>query len=278
MSSSPPVVVLTVENPGPINTYVIDRVVQAGLVENIVLVRPTPWRWKLRQVYRIGRRQGLRGIIERRRASRFRAPIERQYAPLRDRVLLADNRSLLDRLPRDVRVIRTGTLASRRTWQDVNALDPFIGLQVGAGWIREPLLSVPRHGFLSLHHGMMPAIRGMDSIFWGYVENRPDWIGITLQIINEGLDTGRIVERSLVSPHPAENPYSVLARATVQGADMVCRAVPAIAANGSDGFRVDKRPGVYRSLLTVGALRILADMMQENRIPCEPLCGAGCVS
>lgn len=262
------VVLLTAHSPSCTNRFVIERLLGERLIDAIVFVRPTPVRWMLRQLVRIGRRRGVRGIWDRWCARRLRAALlAESEAPFLREVLWPKGKPEFPAIPPYVRIVEAGTLDSTRTLRMVGELSPELGIQAGAGWIRAPLLGVPRAGFLSLHHGMMPAIRGMDSILWGYIEDRPDWIGITLQRIDEGLDTGRIVAQRIVAVEAGENPFSVIARATRIGADLMCAGVRDVRAGKPMSQIVGADKGVYRSALDCGAIYALHRMIAERRTP-----------
>lgn len=78
-----------------------------------------------------------------------------------------------------------------------------IVVQLGWGMVQEPLLEIG-WGVLSWHHGPMPAIRGALTPAWAVIEKRPDWLGITLQRLEPGIDDGQIVSRRLLDPHQAK--------------------------------------------------------------------------
>jgi folate-dependent phosphoribosylglycinamide formyltransferase PurN len=63
------------------------------------------------------------------------------------------------------------------------------------GIIRRALLSIPKLGTLNAHPGCLPWYRGLDSCKWAILENRWDRIGITVHLVDEGVDTGPIVVR-----------------------------------------------------------------------------------
>lgn len=62
--------------------------------------------------------------------------------------------------------------------------------------IREPLITLPRHGCLNFHPSLLPYNRGKHYNFWALVEEAP--FGVTLHFVDEGVDTGDIAFQSLV--------------------------------------------------------------------------------
>jgi folate-dependent phosphoribosylglycinamide formyltransferase PurN len=67
----------------------------------------------------------------------------------------------------------------------------------GFGIIKEPLLGVAPHGILSYHHGDMRKYRGQPPAFWE-LYNGDKEMGITVQILTDGLDCGiPVVEKTI---------------------------------------------------------------------------------
>ena len=267
MSENRAVVLMTTEEPGPINKYVIDRVLSEGLVQFLVFVQPEGWRWKLRQFRNTARRSGIAGVRRRLEASRLQ---REQLGESMRRFLdegLGGSADVFERIPDSVRVERAGRLNVPATCSLLRSLEPAVAVQAGAGWVRSPLIGVPPLGFLSLHHGIMPEIRGMDSIPWAYVNDRPDWCGVTLQLIDEGLDTGRIIYQEALPPEEGENPYSVMARATLIGAELMVRGIRAVLGGPLPDPPPPRGKGVYRSALSAKAVRGLREMIDRGEVP-----------
>ncbi len=56
--------------------------------------------------------------------------------------------------------------------------------------LREPILSIPRLGFLNFHIGFLPYCRGVNANFWAIVEEKP--FGVTIHWVNQDIDAGDI--------------------------------------------------------------------------------------
>lgn len=262
------VIVLTGPSMKVNNAYLVDTLLRADLVDTVVIVKPSTLKWKGRQIWRIGTKKGALAVVDRVRARYMRSRLLGSYRRkfLEERLFPQGREGLKKRLKR-VDVIEAETLESEATLKIVKSLQPHVAVQAGVGWIREPLLSLPREGFLSLHHGIMPLIRGMDSILWAYVENRADWIGITLQRLNAGLDKGEILGQAALIPAPGENAYSVIARGTMIGAEMMGNAVEILRRKELTPLPPVGEKGVYRSALTPQAVRRAHQMMREQLTP-----------
>ena len=66
----------------------------------------------------------------------------------------------------------------------------------GAPWIRPPLLDwcLSRRA-LNLHAGVAPEYRGTACNFWAQYDQHPELVGYTIHYLDQGLDTGPIIER-----------------------------------------------------------------------------------
>lgn len=64
--------------------------------------------------------------------------------------------------------------------------------------IKEPILSVPKRGFVNLHPSLLPNYRGMAPQHWPIINGEKE-AGITVHYVDEGTDTGNIiVQRRIV--------------------------------------------------------------------------------
>ncbi|HTQ38478.1 MAG TPA: formyl transferase [Pirellulales bacterium] len=73
--------------------------------------------------------------------------------------------------------------------------------------------------FVNVHAGITPLYRGAHGAFWAAMNNDQAHLGITLHRVDEGIDTGRILQQTLVSFDPAnDNLLTLAAKQTVAGA------------------------------------------------------------
>jgi len=79
-------------------------------------------------------------------------------------------------------------------------LAPDAALVFGGRILREPWLSLPPLGTFNLHYGILPWYAGGASTDYALYHDRFDRVGVTVHRIDEGVDSGPIVERRVVSP------------------------------------------------------------------------------
>ena len=64
-------------------------------------------------------------------------------------------------------------------------------------YIPRAILDIPRLGCLNVHPSLLPANRGPDPLFWTFHEGQRE-TGVTIHMMDEGLDTGPIVAQEKV--------------------------------------------------------------------------------
>jgi len=75
----------------------------------------------------------------------------------------------------------------------VRSLKPELGLIYSSPILKPQLFEIPSYGTLGIHHGKVPEYRGKKTTFWA-MYNGEKTVGVTIQKINPGLDTGDIVQ------------------------------------------------------------------------------------
>jgi len=87
-----------------------------------------------------------------------------------------------------------------RVLEQVESLDPDLGLIYGSPILKPELFEIPALGTLGIHHGKVPEYRGNKTTFW-MMYNGEKSAGVTIQKINQGLDTGAIVKTGEVNAY-----------------------------------------------------------------------------
>lgn len=86
----------------------------------------------------------------------------------------------------------------------VRAEDLDVILRFGFNIVRGEILTVPRHGIWSYHHGDNRKFRGGPACFWEMYERDP-LTGCILQILTDELDDGQVIYRSHGATHSFES-------------------------------------------------------------------------
>ena len=120
--------------------------------------------------------------------------------------------------------LRTGEFAA---W--VKAQGAELALVVAYGRILpRDVLDSTRLGFVNVHASLLPKYRGAAPITWAVVDGEAE-TGITLMLLDEGMDTGDILDVARTPIGPDETTGELSERLAVLGAELVRAKLPAFA-------------------------------------------------
>lgn len=81
-------------------------------------------------------------------------------------------------------------------------------------------LKLTRLGFINVHASLLPKYRGAAPIQWSIVDGGSE-TGVTTMLINEGLDTGDMLEKAVTAIDPDEHCESLHDRLSQMGAELI---------------------------------------------------------
>ena len=117
--------------------------------------------------------------------------------------------------------LRTGEFGAWVRKQEVD-----VALVVAYGRILpSDVLAGPRLGCVNVHASLLPKYRGAAPITWAVVHGESE-TGITLMVMDEGMDTGNMLEQFKTSIGEDETAGELSERLAVMGADSVRRGIP----------------------------------------------------
>lgn len=128
-----------------------------------------------------------------------------------------------------VPVIKTDRLDDEATAQ-IAALKPDLGVIVAyGGLVREPLLSLPAHGWINLHFSLLPRWRGAAPVQHALIAGDRTTGAAVFQLV-PALDAGDVFDHVSYDVASHETAGDVLAALASRGAHLVADVVDAIAA------------------------------------------------
>jgi methionyl-tRNA formyltransferase len=112
----------------------------------------------------------------------------------------------------------------------IGALAPDLGVIVAyGGLVREPLLSLPRYGWINLHFSLLPRWRGAAPVQHALIAG-DEVTGASVFRLVAGLDAGDVYDEIVREIAPHETAGELLDALAVSGADLLARVVDDIAA------------------------------------------------
>jgi folate-dependent phosphoribosylglycinamide formyltransferase PurN len=126
---------------------------------------------------------------------------------------------------RNIPVYQTRDINSADAIEFVGQCQPDLLVSAYFSQILKPgILQISRLGVLNIHPGWLPAYRGAMAYFW-VLHNGSDRGGVTVHWIDEGIDTGEILERRSFPIPDKATQETVLMLTAVIGAGLLRRVV-----------------------------------------------------
>jgi methionyl-tRNA formyltransferase len=105
--------------------------------------------------------------------------------------------------------------------QQIRDLNPDVCVVIAFGQIlTKEFLDIPRYGCVNIHASLLPKYRGASPIQWSVI-NGDSETGITTMLMNEGMDTGDMLEKLTVTLDPKETGGSLFDRLSMMGGDLI---------------------------------------------------------
>lgn len=117
------------------------------------------------------------------------------------------------------------------------------------GIVKPVLLDAAPLGLLNTHYAWLPLLRGLWSTAYSIIENRPDWLGVTVHKMDAGIDTGPILRRARPVFSKRDDHEALWVRMDLMAAQLLRDELGAIEAGRSRELPNPAAEGVYRSRL-----------------------------
>jgi len=113
--------------------------------------------------------------------------------------------------------LRVSSVNSAESVECLAALKPAAVLVMGTGLIQGAVLRRIDAPFINYHAGITPKYRGVHGGYWALAESDAANCGVTIHLVDEGIDTGAVLYQERISPTRSDNfstyPYLQLERA-----------------------------------------------------------------
>lgn len=113
------------------------------------------------------------------------------------------------RWPATSRIIHVPSVNSPECLALLRQLDPKVVLVVGTRIISRDVLSALPIPFINYHDGITPKYRGIHGGYWAKANGDLDNFGVTVHLVDPGIDTGAVLYQARFKPRPSDN-YATL--------------------------------------------------------------------
>lgn len=111
------------------------------------------------------------------------------------------------------------------------------------------ILHMPRYGCINIHASLLPKYRGAAPIQWAILNGETE-SGITIMQMNEGLDTGDMLTKTVVPILPEDTGDSLHDKLMEAGAKLVVETIPLIEQGALTPQKQDDASSCYAKMLT----------------------------
>ncbi len=114
----------------------------------------------------------------------------------KDRIAAIIRRGGMDVSPIDGPVLEVASVNSDEVKTALQAANPAVVVVNGTRIISKDILGCVPAPFINLHAGITPQYRGVHGGYWALAEGRPELVGTTVHVVDQGVDTGPILAQA----------------------------------------------------------------------------------
>jgi methionyl-tRNA formyltransferase len=130
--------------------------------------------------------------------------------------------------------VERGNLSTEAVAERVQQWEPDAVAVFGCGIIKSPVIEqLPAGRTFNLHQGLSPYYRGSGTNFWPFVEGRLEYIGVTLHLIDPGIDTGGIVAHGRPAIERDDDLHTIGCKTIEVSADLLLDALEVVESGGT---------------------------------------------
>lgn len=128
-------------------------------------------------------------------------------------------------LTADIPVFQPEKVKEESSVQEIKKLNPDVIIVVAFGQIlSKELLELPKYGCLNIHASLLPKLRGAAPIQWSVIQGDTE-SGVTIQQMDEGIDTGDILMTERYTLEPKETGGSLFDKLAKLGGPLILKVL-----------------------------------------------------
>lgn len=151
------------------------------------------------------------------------ARLTRRFAAARRDAILREHG--LSRVPASVGVTRVDDANSAEVLELLRSLDPGVVVVNGTRILSEEILACVEAPFVNMHAGITPMYRGVHGCYWALASGDPAHAGVTVHVVDAGVDTGGVIAQATVRPSPEDSYHTYPFLQIAAGLPLLERAV-----------------------------------------------------
>ena len=148
-----------------------------------------------------------------------------------------------------IRVFQPVKIKEKEEVEKLKKIDADIYVVAAFGQIlSKEILDIPRYGCINVHASLLPEYRGAAPIQWAIADGRKT-TGVTIQQMNEGVDTGDIITSSEVDIAADETGESLFEKLMICGKGLIVETLDLIEAGKATHTPQDESKATHAKML-----------------------------
>lgn len=140
--------------------------------------------------------------------------------------------NLNSELPKDPsKVIQVSSVNSNECLAHLRSINPKVVVVADTRIISERILKAIPGKFINIHAGITPKYRGFHGGYWALAKNDPENCGITIHLVDKGVDTGGILYQDRIAVTSRDNYYTYPYLQLLKGLPILNQAVKDVLLN-----------------------------------------------
>ena len=115
--------------------------------------------------------------------------------------------------------------------------------------LSKEILDMPKYGCVNIHASLLPKYRGAAPIQWAVIDGEEE-TGVTIQQMNEGVDTGDILMQEVVKLDAKETGASLFDKLAVCGAGLIVKTLTEIEKGSLTPVKQDDSKSTHAKMLS----------------------------
>lgn len=134
----------------------------------------------------------------------------------------------------------------------VRALNPRAVFVASTGMLRRPLLEACACPAVNYHSGINPAYRGINGGYFALANGEPEHFGVTLHLVDLGVDTGPILATNRIVPAANDNLQTYMTLMAAKSQDLVVETMAQVLTGGAKPLPPSSLPSAQYYAPTLG--------------------------
>jgi methionyl-tRNA formyltransferase len=193
--------ILMLGNDNPTTWIIYNHLIQSFGLFPILIEEPVPRRVLFRnRVNKLGLANAVSQVL-------FISTI-RSFLNRRDETRIGEicNRANMERTrPVTPSIGTIASVNSDECREQLKKLKPRIIIINGTRIIGKKTLAATNAVFMNTHHGITPRYRGANGAYWALFNNDRANCGVTVHLVDEGIDTGNIIAQANITPEAKDS-------------------------------------------------------------------------